>query len=105
MAPPPFRNARLSKAQRYIAEHIANPELGGNDLAAALCMSRRSLYMLLKEHDRTPARMIHDIRLERSMRVLADASQQRLKITDVGQTEKRVRLIQDFRLRIIMVTT
>jgi len=78
-----FRNARLSKAQRYIAEQIANPDLDANDLAAALCMSRRSLYMLFKEHDLTPARMIHDVRLEQSMRVLGDASQQHRKITDI----------------------
>jgi AraC family transcriptional regulator, positive regulator of tynA and feaB len=79
-----FRNARLSKAQRYIVEHIANPELDANNLAAALGMSRRSLYMLFREHDLTPAKMIHDIRLEKSMRVLADACQLHRKITDIA---------------------
>ena len=79
-----FRNARLSKAQRYIVDHIANPALDVNDLASALCMSRRSLYMLFKEHDLTPARMIHDVRLEQSMRTLGDVSQQHRKITDIA---------------------
>lgn len=79
-----FQNVLLGKAQRYIAEHIADPELDANDLAAALCMSRRSLYTLFKEHDLTPARMIHDIRLEQSMRVLGDAGQQHRKITDIA---------------------
>ena len=79
-----FRNARLNKAQSYITQHIANPALNANDLAAALCMSRRSLYMLFKEHDLTPARMIHDVRLEQSMRVLGDPSQHHRKITDIS---------------------
>lgn len=79
-----FRNVRLSKAQRYIVEHIADPELDANALASALCMSRRSLYMLFKEHDLTPARLIHDVRLEQSLRTLADAAQQHRKITDIA---------------------
>lgn len=77
-------NARLSKAQRFIAEHIADPELGADELASALCMSRRSLYMLFKEHDLTPIRMIHDVRLEQSMRTLCDPAQQHRKITDIA---------------------
>lgn len=79
-----FRNARLIKAQKHILEHISNPGLDANALATALCMSRRSLYLLFKEHELTPAKMIHDIRLEQSMRVLGDASQQHRKITDVA---------------------
>lgn len=79
-----FRNARLSKAQRYIVEHIANPELDVDNLASALCMSRRSLYMLFKEFDLTPARMIHDVRLEHSIRILGDVAQRHRKITDIA---------------------
>lgn len=54
------------------------------DLAAALCMSRRSLYMLFKEYRLTPAKMIHDIRLEQSRYSLGDAKQQNRKITDIA---------------------
>lgn len=79
-----YRNVRLSKAQQHILENISDPALDANNLAAALCMSRRSLYMLFKEYRITPARMIHDIRLEQSLQVLADSSQNARKITDIA---------------------
>lgn len=79
-----IRNPRLLKAQQYIVAHIADPELNVNDLAAALCMSRRSLYLLFKECDTTPARLIQDIRLEQAMRALADRTQGHRKITDIA---------------------
>ncbi|MGQ0620096.1 MAG: helix-turn-helix domain-containing protein [Panacagrimonas sp.] len=79
-----FQNPRLSRAQRHIIEHIGDPRLDANDLAAALCMSRRSLYMLFKEYRLTPAKMIHDIRLEQSRQLLGDATQQHRKITDIA---------------------
>ena len=78
------QNPRLSRAQRHIIEHIADPGLDANDLAAALCMSRRSLYMLFKEYRLTPAKMIHDIRLEQSRQALGAASEQHRKITDIA---------------------
>lgn len=79
-----FQNPRLSRAQRHILAHIADPDLDANDLAAALCISRRSLYMLFKEYRLTPAKMIHDIRLEQSRASLGDARQQHRKITDIA---------------------
>lgn len=78
------RNPRLNKAQRHILEHIADPELDANALARALCMSRRSLYMLFRNHGLTPARMIHDLRLEQSLQALGDPQQQHRKITDIA---------------------
>ncbi|THD02179.1 hypothetical protein B1810_14680 [Panacagrimonas perspica] len=79
-----LQNPRLNKAQRHILDHIADPDLDANGLAEALCMSRRSLYMLFKECRLTPAKMIHDIRLERSLQVLGDLRQQHRKITDIA---------------------
>ncbi len=78
------QNPKIAKAQRYILDHIANPALSANELASTLCMSRRSLYMLFKECDLTPARLIQSLRLEQSMKALADAAQQGRKITDVA---------------------
>lgn len=79
-----LQNPRLNKAQRHILDHIADPGLDANGLAEALCMSRRSLYMLFKECRLTPAKMIHDIRLEQSLQVLGDLRQQHRKITDIA---------------------
>lgn len=79
-----FQNPRLNKAQRHIIEHIGDPELDANSLARVLCMSRRSLYMLFKEYRLTPAKLIHDIRLEQSLKVLGDPQQQHRKITDIA---------------------
>lgn len=79
-----FRNPRLSRAQRHILDNIADPDLDVDGLAEALCMSRRSLYMLFKECRLTPARMIHDIRLEQALQVLRDPRQQHRKITDIA---------------------
>jgi len=77
-------NLRLNKARQHILRNIRDPSLDVDNLAAALCMSRRSLYMLLKEHQLTPVKMIHDIRLQRTMQVLGDASQHHRKIIDIA---------------------
>ncbi len=75
---------RLNKAQSHILEHVGDPSLTADDLAAALCMSRRSLYMLFKEYQLTPGKMIHDIRLERCYQALKDPLQRHRKITDIA---------------------
>lgn len=77
-------NPRLRRAERYILEHLADPDLDPEHLATALCMSRRSLYMLFKEHALTPLKLIHDIRLERSRIALDDPNNQQRKITDIA---------------------
>jgi AraC-like DNA-binding protein len=77
-------NPRLRRAERYILEHLSDPSLDPDDLAAALCMSRRSLYMLFKQHALTPSKLIHDIRLERSRIALDDPNKQQRKITDIA---------------------
>lgn len=79
-----LHNERLGKAQAHILKHIADPGLDPDDLAAALCMSRRSLYMLFKECQLTPSKMIHDLRLEGSRQALEDSSRPNRKITDIA---------------------
>lgn len=75
---------RLSRAQQHILAHISDPGLDPDDLASALCMSRRSLYMLFKECQLTPSKMIHDLRLERSRQALDDVSRPNRKITGIA---------------------
>jgi AraC-like DNA-binding protein len=79
------RNAsRLNKAQQHILQHIDDPNLNPDEIAAALHMSRRALYLLFKEYKMTPARMIHDLRLERCQKALADQAQRGRSITEIA---------------------
>lgn len=77
-------NAKLRKAEQHILAHISDPALDPNDLAAALCMSRRSLYMLFKDHQLTPSKMIHDVRLQRCRQALDEPASRSRKITDIA---------------------
>jgi AraC-like DNA-binding protein len=79
-----YRDARMCKARRYIEDHIADPELNADNVAAAVCMSRRALYSLFGEHKVTPAKLIHNIRLDRAMQALNDPEQRHRKITDLA---------------------
>lgn len=56
---------RLAKARDYVIAHIDRPGLGSNDLASALCISRRALYHLCAAYGTTPFRLIRNVRLER----------------------------------------
>jgi len=75
---------RLRRAERYILEHLGDPGLDPDHLATALCMSRRSLYSLFKDHQLTPSKLIHDLRLERSRIALNDPNGRHRKITDIA---------------------
>ena len=79
-----FEDQRLSSAQKYVGANIGDPSLDANDLASALCMSRRSLYALFKRHGTTPTKMITNMRLDRCRQLLGDGSQIRRKITDIA---------------------
>lgn len=76
--------ALIAKAKRHIVEHIANPRLGPDHVASALCMSRRSLYLLFKGHRLSPSKMIHDIRLNQAKRSLEDPGQAHQKLTNIA---------------------
>jgi AraC family transcriptional activator of tynA and feaB len=75
---------RLIKVRQHILEHIDDPDLGPNELAAALHMSRRALYLLFKEHRITPSRLIHDMRLERCKDALTDHAQRQRSVTEIA---------------------
>tara|TARA_R110000787_G_scaffold13918_51_gene43407 strand:+ start:1734 stop:2732 length:999 start_codon:yes stop_codon:yes gene_type:complete len=77
-------NPKLERAQRHIEQNIGNPGLDANDLASALCMSRRSLYLMFKQYQITPGKMIHDIRLEQIRQVLEQEEHRHRKITDIA---------------------
>lgn len=78
------RGCRLGKAQMYVLDHIADPGLDPTELASALHMSRRALYLLFKEYRMTPGRMIHDLRLERCQKALCDPSQESRSMTEIA---------------------
>lgn len=75
---------RLGRARRYISEHAADPELGPDALATALCMSRRSLYQMFSAHGLTPARLILDTRLERCRAALLDPAHINRSVTEIA---------------------
>ena len=76
--------ALMIKARRHIVEHISNPALSPDHVASALCISRRSLYLLFKGHRLTPSKMIHDIRLNQARSSLEDPSRARQKMTSIA---------------------
>jgi AraC family transcriptional regulator, positive regulator of tynA and feaB len=76
--------SRLQRAQQYVLAHIGDPKLDPDEVALALHMSRRALYLLLKEYRITPARMIHDLRLERCRDALVDPTQRQRSLTEIA---------------------
>jgi len=79
-----YCGALIAKARQHIVEHIADPTLSPDDVASALCMSRRSLYLLFKAHRLTPSRLIHDLRLNQVKRALEDPAQAHQKMTHIA---------------------
>lgn len=77
-------DSRLNKARRHILANLGDPGLHPDTIASALCMSRRSLYMLFKDHDVTPAKMIHDLRLDEALRSIEDERNRHRKMTDLA---------------------
>jgi len=76
--------SRLGKAREHILAHIDDPDLSPDELASALHMSRRALYLLFKEYRITPSRMIHDMRLERCRDALSDVQQRLRSVTEIA---------------------
>jgi AraC family transcriptional regulator, positive regulator of tynA and feaB len=54
----------LDTAHQHILAHIDDPDLGPDELAGALHVSRRQLYLMFKARQVTPARFIHCVRLD-----------------------------------------
>jgi AraC family transcriptional activator of tynA and feaB len=78
------RSQRIELAHRHILEHIGDPSLDAAELAAALHMSRRTLYAMFRNYDLTPAALIDDIRMERCQQILADPEQRDRSIADIA---------------------
>ena len=78
------RAAHLLRAQRYIADHLADPDLSPPDVAQALRISVRYLYLLFQAEGTAPAHWILERRLEQASRLLADPRQAGRTITDIA---------------------
>lgn len=65
---------RLVEARRFVLQHLANAELGPDDIARALHVSRRSLYNLFAEAGLRPREFIRNLRLEKACEALAPSS-------------------------------
>lgn len=77
-------DVRLARARRYIERNVGDPGLSADKLAAAMCMSRRSLYVLFGRQGLTPARVIKELRLERAFQELHGARRRQRHIIDVA---------------------
>jgi AraC family transcriptional activator of tynA and feaB len=62
---------KFDAAHQHVLAHIDDPKLGPDELADALHISRRKLYLIFKAHELTPARFIHNVRLDAVKRALA----------------------------------
>ena len=70
--------ARRVQAKKFIAAHLADPDLGPDAVAAALHISRRSLYAALGTDDGGIAAQIRQARLAAARAILADPGDRRL---------------------------
>ena len=78
------RPGRLERARSVILRRIDDPTLGPDEVAAELCMSRRSLYLMFEKHGLTPTKAIREIRLDSCRKILSDARHQHRKISDIA---------------------
>lgn len=80
---PPERSP-LDRALDVIIKRIGDHALNSDSLAAALRMSRRSLYYLFKRENLTPTEAIRNIRLECCKEALGDPRQRNRKVIDIA---------------------
>jgi AraC-like DNA-binding protein len=79
------RSSVLRDAKRFVMQNLAAPGLGPDQIAAALNVSRRTIYNAFSEADETPHDFILRSRLERCRDVLAEGgSSQRASITNLA---------------------
>jgi AraC-like DNA-binding protein len=78
------REAQLLRAQRYITDHLGNPELSPAGIAEALGLSVRYLQLLFQTENTSPFRWILARRLERAARLLTDPRQPSRSITSIA---------------------
>lgn len=80
----PEGRSLLQRVQAHIDRNLHDPGLSPGELARAVNLSRRGLYLALKRHGLTPARLITDTRLARCRQALADPARQARTITDIA---------------------
>lgn len=80
----PAVQARLAHACRYIASRVDNPDLTPDDVAAALQVSRRTLYAWFALNGQSPFAFIQQTRLERCRSALIDPGGNRTTITHIA---------------------
>lgn len=80
---------RFELARRYILNHLGDLELTPESVAAALNVSRRTLYASFAEYGHSPFALIQQLRLEQCRRLLADP-------VAFGQTITRIAFDQGF---------
>jgi len=80
----PLLHARLAQVQRYIAEHIDDPDLTPERIAAAMHISRRTLYTWFAQMCQSPSAFIQQTRLEQCRLALGDPGRRHLTITRIA---------------------
>lgn len=80
----PAGRTRLAEACRYIVERIDDPALTPEDVAAALRVSRRTLYAWFAQQGLAPFAFIQQKRLERCRQALADPAANAQTITRIA---------------------
>jgi AraC family transcriptional regulator, positive regulator of tynA and feaB len=78
------RGMRIELAHLHILEHIGDPALDAAELAAALSMSRRTLYAMFRTYDMTPAGLIDEVRMDRCRQILGDPEQRDRGIAEIA---------------------
>lgn len=73
---------RLVRIRRFIEANLADPDLGPDMIAAAMHLSRRSLYLLLAGDG--VAGMIRHARLRRAAAMLRDPCRRHLTVAEIG---------------------
>lgn len=74
----------MHRAHRYVLEHIDNPDLSPDEMAMALCLSRRRLYSLFRKYRLSPARFIRDVRIEACREALANPLHSRRSVLEIA---------------------
>ena len=76
--------ARRLAAERFIDAHLADPGLNPDDVAAALNVSRRTVYQALATDGPGVASMIRERRLQRADGILRDPRHRQRPISDIA---------------------
>ncbi|HJQ46964.1 MAG TPA: helix-turn-helix transcriptional regulator [Amycolatopsis sp.] len=74
----------LGRAQRFMLEHLHDPDLTVADVAAAIAVSERYLFLLFRQTGVSPAGWLRETRLDRARALLGDDRHRRRSIGAIG---------------------